>query len=540
MGASIWNPNGTQSAINALQVDFLQRGLAARLVSVASVLYSIVTPQQFGAVADGQTHPLSTYYTTLAEAQVDYPFVTSLTQEIDSVAIQAAINALETLGGGRLIIPCGTYLLSETITIFDKSIHIEGESTEGTILKASHTSGPVLQLGRVYCSVSRLWITSTSTRAAAAAGTNYGILDLAPDVAGQQTVHTKYEHLLINLQPSHAFAFVSYWKAAEIIRCRILDCGGHGVYSVQASELPIGYINSAATGGITVRDSLIYRTTGNAIAIGAGASSAYRVELDNVDIAYCALTAGVRLSAHAVYVNAENTRITRCGIGGWSGDSPRVLTIGGIYANGRSPYIVGNRFIDVLGNAITLGASADGAWVDANQVTGDVIVALNPAVVVESGCTGVAVRWGFPANVTTAMTPAASNTGNRSITYDVSPQGHRSALTDISIADDAVYLFTFTGLTRGIITLAGNSATARSPIIAFRLGDGSAYCSLLTSEETGVAVTTGVLTGTTGVDGNLTISAGTASNTLYIENRRGAALTWMPTFLSLSGGELVI
>jgi hypothetical protein len=53
-----------------------------------------VTPQQFGAVADGTSHPLSEFYGSLGAAQDAYNhafyFVTSLSQEIDYAATKAA------------------------------------------------------------------------------------------------------------------------------------------------------------------------------------------------------------------------------------------------------------------------------------------------------------------------------------------------------------------------------------------------------------------------------------------------------------------
>lgn len=55
---------------------------------------AILNPLDFGAVGLGTTHPLSGLYSTLAEAQAVYPFVTSLAQERDYAALQAAYNAL--------------------------------------------------------------------------------------------------------------------------------------------------------------------------------------------------------------------------------------------------------------------------------------------------------------------------------------------------------------------------------------------------------------------------------------------------------------
>lgn len=51
-----------------------------------------VTPLMFGAVGDGNSHAASVYYATLAALQADYPFASSLSQEIDWIAWQAALN----------------------------------------------------------------------------------------------------------------------------------------------------------------------------------------------------------------------------------------------------------------------------------------------------------------------------------------------------------------------------------------------------------------------------------------------------------------
>lgn len=77
-----------------------------------------MTPYDFGAIADGTVHPLSERYASLALAQVDYPFVTSLTQSIDYAAFQRCVNEMVTRGaagmsmGGR-----GQYALNATVTV---------------------------------------------------------------------------------------------------------------------------------------------------------------------------------------------------------------------------------------------------------------------------------------------------------------------------------------------------------------------------------------------------------------------------------------
>lgn len=51
-----------------------------------------VRTEEFGAIADSNSHPLSSRYVSLAQAQTDYPFVTSLAQEIDWAACKQASN----------------------------------------------------------------------------------------------------------------------------------------------------------------------------------------------------------------------------------------------------------------------------------------------------------------------------------------------------------------------------------------------------------------------------------------------------------------
>ena len=87
-----------------------------------------INPYSLGAVADGLTHPLSTYYATLADAQVDYSFATALTQETDWAAIQLCVNNATTLNG-TCYMPPGAYYISDSIVITG-SINLEGPAID--------------------------------------------------------------------------------------------------------------------------------------------------------------------------------------------------------------------------------------------------------------------------------------------------------------------------------------------------------------------------------------------------------------------------
>jgi hypothetical protein len=68
---------------------------------------------QFGAIADGSSHALSTRYGSLGAAQADYPFATSTAQEIDYCAVKACSNycfGADAVVGSYVAVPDGFYI----------------------------------------------------------------------------------------------------------------------------------------------------------------------------------------------------------------------------------------------------------------------------------------------------------------------------------------------------------------------------------------------------------------------------------------------
>ncbi len=70
------------------------------------------TAKDMGAVMDGNSHPLSDYFGSLAAAQVEFPHATALSNEIDWAAIQLGINLYN-----AVIIPSGTALVNKVISL---------------------------------------------------------------------------------------------------------------------------------------------------------------------------------------------------------------------------------------------------------------------------------------------------------------------------------------------------------------------------------------------------------------------------------------
>ena len=86
----------------------------------------------YGAIMDGNSHPLSSRYATLAAAQAVYPHATSLTDEIDWCAIQAAVNALLTC----IVIPGGTAIINKAIVSSTAPVTVQGAGQGSTVIVA--------------------------------------------------------------------------------------------------------------------------------------------------------------------------------------------------------------------------------------------------------------------------------------------------------------------------------------------------------------------------------------------------------------------
>jgi len=115
---AIANPTitaGTMTGTDATGANVTATGaITAR--TLASHSGDQLSMLDFGAIFDGNSHPLSGRFSSLAAAQIVYPFVTSLTQQSDSVGVQAAINYCGTLVDGATIrVPPGTGNFSEGV-----------------------------------------------------------------------------------------------------------------------------------------------------------------------------------------------------------------------------------------------------------------------------------------------------------------------------------------------------------------------------------------------------------------------------------------
>lgn len=92
-----------------------------------------VKVKDFGAIADGTLHTLAERFTSLALAQVAFPFVTSLSQSIDWAAAQAATNIAVTQAAGLVIDGSATEVTYKTGAFasveFDRGVYYFGSDS---------------------------------------------------------------------------------------------------------------------------------------------------------------------------------------------------------------------------------------------------------------------------------------------------------------------------------------------------------------------------------------------------------------------------
>jgi hypothetical protein len=118
-GLFVWNGSAWASADFNEFTNFTATGTTTAR-NLVTRMADVVNVKDFGAIGDGSSHPLSSVYPTLAAAQAVYPFVTSLSQEIDWAAIQAAVNTAN-LKYNSVFFPAGIYFVNAPVNIYTNS-----------------------------------------------------------------------------------------------------------------------------------------------------------------------------------------------------------------------------------------------------------------------------------------------------------------------------------------------------------------------------------------------------------------------------------
>lgn len=106
-GTLVFVKAGTKNINKLFKVATASPAIDSALAFTEATFYNSgwINVMDYGAINTGVATPLSTVYSTLAAAQVDYPTADALTDEFDSVAIEKAIAAAVTLNQNTVYFP---------------------------------------------------------------------------------------------------------------------------------------------------------------------------------------------------------------------------------------------------------------------------------------------------------------------------------------------------------------------------------------------------------------------------------------------------
>lgn len=120
------------------------QGLDIPVTFPSSGIFNVI---EYGAIGDNNFHPLSERYSTLGEAQAVYPFVTSLTQQIDWAGIQAAIAAADAhpslFNANVVCFPPGSYRVDGITSSRPHTYLGAGKKNTYITLTDGHSNTPV-------------------------------------------------------------------------------------------------------------------------------------------------------------------------------------------------------------------------------------------------------------------------------------------------------------------------------------------------------------------------------------------------------------
>jgi hypothetical protein len=341
---------------DAFQISYTPPFVASVTTNVGEKLEQTVSVKDFGAVGDDVAD--------------------------DTAAIQAAIDYGAPLGKA-IYFPAGVYRTTQTVGILrtDPSqfgLHIVGENNIYTEIKADHSSGPVLALNRSFGCVHDIALTASTSRNTGAAGSNYGLLMEAPDLAAQAVAAMSIRRVRVIGQPSHGIVHVgnSQLSYYEQVLCQLNK--GHGF--VFDEGVITSRTNKGAPGLVNLVTCWSLLNTGHGLLVGSTSDTQLpvRFTMYNCEFAENALAAGVRLSADEIWMRATNVVFDTCAIG-----SVSASTIGNIRFAGENLELRNHRAINATHTlrvekdhilASTFGIAINGLRV--------VALAQNPVVII--------------------------------------------------------------------------------------------------------------------------------------------------------------
>lgn len=396
-------------------------------------------------------------------------------------------------------------------------------------------------------------VDANATRTAAARNTtaanyNAGIRVEASDVAAPEgdVFTTTLENVYVRNQPNDGIILVGRVYGSYLRNTTTVGNNGHG-HCIDAGNRT-GRTNVAPPGMVTIINGESFNNYGHGLAIGNSDDDAdvllpsFRCLVLNFDSFQNDIDSALGCDYDFdTYVRGDGNELVCCAFSG-KNRAGTSQDHGALAMSGRGNIARATRYLDANppGRVVVQATGeADGNVFDSMNIR---VSDTTRAVVIDDGATNTKVVVRDTTSCVAATTDAEvgddiqyANTRTVHGTYNVSD--FRSG-RELTIADDGVATYEFdTAGTHGVMVIGADVVAAGPCMVAFRVGNNE-YVSLLGGDSSVVVGTTGELVGTTGTDGDLTIS-GHSDKKLYLENRTGGERTYTVTFLSMDGGRLL-
>ena len=537
------NPYAPQTTADANNVTYTHPASGAVATNVGARLSQTVSVKDFGAVGDGVTD--------------------------DTAAIQAAIDAVESVGSGRVFFPRGEYLVSSTITLSNTGVELFGDgpgnmvnTTPGTdaptIIKGTSPTGAVIRIKNNSCRIRDLCISSDATRSSASYVVTAPGIHVEPlDTSATDTCDRTYiSNIRVENQPGDGMLFSGPITMSEIEHCDVWSCKGMG-YRFDCGQVTARTYTSYI-GLIKFMHNRATFAGGNALAVSdptadQQAEMGVRFHIYNFENYGCADDAAVRYSNHSTWLFLENSLIEGCAFSGQSAAGTKEIH-GGLYIGGRNCAVRNSRFIytsiPITVDEVDVAQPTRDIIIDQIRVVQEPTTTLAEIVNVDANASGIVVNVGEIDPAKNDFSRLITDTTGVRYNYDgrLTERSFNSGRA-ITIADDnyaTINLFNLakqgnvdgvtSGLTQasGVLTINGTAPNVGGGMFNFRVGSSQAITGWTSDSNTESGVVTGAINVTTDVtDTKLGIYV-SDNGALYIANRRGFSITISMHFSCMS------
>jgi hypothetical protein len=323
-GVTAWNSRPYTGVATA---GWTQNGGGAVSRTVDSKLKDVVSVKDFGAVGDGVAD--------------------------DTAAIQAAIDYVQSLGGGNVVFPAGTYQTNNPLVISLPGVRLVGtgvrRNTGASRIRGNHIAGPVLRVKASHTVLENISVVASNDRRVATAITkanygsfggrdsqNYGIWIEADDSPGSAVEFFSARNVWVHNQPNTGWVVGGGLYSSALHECGVNNSTGHGAV-FDAGDYT-DRTNKVICGVFELNTFTAIGNAGHSLIVGSPDTglSALRVLVYNLDVYNNTTNLALLLAPYSVYFVADNSHISYSAVNGNN-------TVGAIFCGGRNVELRNNR-----------------------------------------------------------------------------------------------------------------------------------------------------------------------------------------------------